>query len=103
MSWPGDARVAALAKAIAVAVVMVAVVLEAGVRDANGARPQRWTERQAESALLSRANISYADCVPLGDSGRRFQCIIEFTDGGERFLILIPQRDGFAVRNYGRT
>jgi hypothetical protein len=100
MSWPRDARFAALAKAIAVALGMV---LGGGAHDADGARPQRWTERQAESALLSRANISYADCVPLGDSGRRFQCIIEFTDGGERFLVLIPQRDGFAVRSYERT
>jgi hypothetical protein len=85
---------------LALGVVPVALSIAAGHADA---KPQRWTERQAESALLSRAHISYADCLPLSNSGRRFQCIIEFTDGGERFLVLIPQRDGFAVRKYERT
>jgi hypothetical protein len=67
------------------------------------AKPPRWTERQAESALLSRANVSYADCLPLDAGGRRFQCLIEYTDGRERFLVLVPRRDGFAVRSYERT
>jgi hypothetical protein len=64
------------------------------------AKPPRWTEHQAESALLSRAHIAYADCVPLGERGRRFQCLIEYTDGGEWFLVLVPERDGFSVRRY---
>jgi hypothetical protein len=68
--------------------------------DLADAKPPRWTEHAAENALLSRANISYADCLPLSPDGRRFQCLIEYTNGNDRFLVLIPQRDGFAVRNY---
>src|SRR5688572_13013384 len=62
------------------------------------AKPTRWTERQAERALLARAHVSYADCISRGGRGRRFLCLIEYTDGGEWFLVLVPQRDGFAVR-----
>jgi hypothetical protein len=64
------------------------------------AKPPRWTERQAESALLSRAYMSYADCLRLDRRGRRFMCLIEYTDGGGWFLVLVPQRDGFSVRHY---
>jgi hypothetical protein len=64
------------------------------------AKPPRWTERQAEAALLSRAHIAYADCLELGKRGRRFQCLIEYTDGGEYYLVLIPEHDGYAVRHY---
>ena len=60
----------------------------------------RWTERHAESALLSRPNIAYADCLPLDNNGRRFQCLIEYTSGKDRFLELFPRRDGFTVREY---
>jgi hypothetical protein len=64
------------------------------------AKPPRWTEHQAENALLSRSHISYADCIPLSPRGRRFQCLIEYTDGGEWYLVLVPERDGFSVRHY---
>jgi hypothetical protein len=70
-------------------------VLAAAPAQAKG---PRWTERQAEEALLSRAHVSYADCVPLMPRGRRFLCLIEYTDGGEWYLVLVPRRDGYAVR-----
>jgi hypothetical protein len=64
------------------------------------AKVPRWTERQAESALLSRAHVAYADCLPLGERGRRFQCLISYTDGGDWYLVLVPERDGYEVRHY---
>ena len=63
----------------------------------------RWTERQAENALLSRAHIAYADCVSPSGSGRRFLCLIEYRDGGEWFLVIVPERDGFSVQRYERA
>jgi hypothetical protein len=83
--------------AIAIAVVFGLLWIATGNADA---KPPRWTERQAERALLSRSHIAYADCLPLGETGRRFQCLIEYTDGGEWFLVLIPGRDGYSVRHY---
>jgi hypothetical protein len=82
---------------------LVALVLAAGLAfaaDRADAKPPRWTEHQAEDALLSRAHISYADCLPLGHRGRRFQCLITYTDGGDWFLVLMPELDGYAVRHY---
>jgi hypothetical protein len=67
------------------------------------AKPARWTETQAEGALLSRAHIAYADCLPLAERGRRFLCLIEYTDGGQWFLVLVPEHDGFAVRKSVRA
>jgi hypothetical protein len=83
--------------AVAVAIVLALLWISSGAADA---KPPRWTERQAERALLSRAHIAYANCLPLGDGGRRFQCLIEYTDGGEWFLVLVPGRDGYSVRHY---
>ena len=81
--------------------VVVAVVLALLWISATAvAKPPRWTERQAEPALLSRAHIAYADCLALGNRGRRFQCLIEYTDGGDFYLVLVPERDGYAVRHY---
>jgi len=36
----------------------------------------------------------------LGHRGRRFQCLIEYTDGGDFYLVLVPEHDGYAVRHY---
>jgi dihydroorotase-like cyclic amidohydrolase len=91
----------------ALALALLALAFAAGgftfAADQAEAKPPRWTERQAENALLSRAHISYADCLPLGDRGRRFQCLITYTDGGDWFLVLVPERDGYLVRNYERA
>ena len=86
-----------VAIAVAAGIVLALLWIVAGRADA---KPPRWSERKAESALLSRAHIAYADCVPLGDRGRRFLCLIEYTDGGEWYLVLVPERDGFSVRRY---
>jgi len=83
--------------AVVVAVVFVLLWIAAGQAEA---KPPRWTERQAEQALLSRAHIAYADCLELGHRGRRFQCLIEYTDGGDFYLVLVPEHDGYAVRHY---
>jgi hypothetical protein len=88
MSWPGR-----------VAVVVGLILLAALAATPAQAKAPRWTERQAEEALLSRAHVSYADCVPLMPRGRRFLCLIEYTDGGEWYLVLVPRRDGYAVRD----
>jgi hypothetical protein len=91
-------RVPAIALAlIALGLVTAILAFTAGRADA---KPPHWTERQAENALLSRAHISYADCLPLGDRGRRFQCLITYADGGDWFLVLVPERDGYSVRRY---
>ena len=89
MSWPG--RVA------------VGVALFLFLAVAAQAKGPRWTEQQAEQSLLSRAHIAYADCVPLPPRGRRFLCLIEYTDGGEWYLVLVPRRDGYAVRDLERA
>lgn len=86
--------------AVLAAVVLALLWITSGQADA---KPPRWNERQAERALLSRAHVSYADCLPLMPRGRRFLCLIEYTDGGEWYLVLIPGRDGFSVRNYERA
>jgi hypothetical protein len=88
--------------AIAVTVAIVLALLWIGTGQADAKTP-RWSERKAENALLSRAHIAYADCLPLGSRGRRFQCLIEYTDGGEWYLVLVPERDGFSVRHYERA
>jgi hypothetical protein len=82
---------------VVVAVVLALLWITAGRAEA---KPPRWTEHQAEAALLSRAHIAYADCLELGRRGRRFQCLIEYTDGGDFYLVLVPERDGYAVRHY---
>jgi hypothetical protein len=89
-----------VAIALGVAVVLALLWIAGGQAEA---KPPRWTERQAERALLSRAHIAYADCIPIGERGRRFQCLIEYTDGGEFFLVLVPGRDGYSVRHYERA
>ena len=86
-----------MAIAVLVAIVLVLLWITAGRAEA---KPPKWSERKAENALLSRAHVAYADCVPLGDRGRRFQCLIEYTDGGEWYLVLVPERDGYSVRHY---
>jgi hypothetical protein len=95
----GDRAVTGRSVTIAVAIAVVLALLWIATGHAE-AKPPRWTERQAETALLSRAHIAYADCVPLNERGRRFLCLIEYTDGGEWYLVLIPGRDGFTVRHY---
>jgi hypothetical protein len=85
MSWPGR-----------IAVAVGVAVLAAAPADAKG---PRWSEQQAEQALLSRAHVAYADCIPLTPRGRRFLCLIEYMDGGEWYLVLVPRRDGYAVRD----
>jgi hypothetical protein len=86
-----------VAAAVVAAVALALLWIATGNADA---KPPRWSERQAENALLSRAHIAYADCLPLGVRGRRFQCLIEYTDGGEWFLVLVPGHDGYSVRHY---
>jgi hypothetical protein len=86
-----------VAAAIVVAVALVLPCVGAGPA---AAKPPRWTEAQAENALLSRAHIAYADCLALGKRGRRFMCLIEYTDGGEWFMVIVPGRDGYSVRRY---
>jgi hypothetical protein len=81
----------------ALALALLAFAFAAGQAEA---KPPRWTERQAENALLSRAHIAYADCLPLSERGRRFQCLISYTDGGDWYLVLVPERDGYSVRHY---
>ena len=83
--------------AVGVAIVLAMLWIATGHADA---KPPKWTERQAENALLSRAHIAYADCLPLGRRGRRFMCLIEYTDGGQWYLVLVPERDGYSVRQY---
>jgi hypothetical protein len=85
---------------IVIGLVLATLWIAAGHADA---KPARWTQRQAVNALLSRAHISYAACLPLSDRGRRFQCLIEYWDGGEWFLVLVPQRDGLVVTKYERA
>ena len=85
------------APVLSLALLAFAFAFAAGQADAKA---PRWTERQAENALLSRAHIAYADCLPLGERGRRFQCLISYTDGGDWFLVLVPERDGYSIRRY---